>query len=109
MSVTALSAATRLNADLFAAASQHTESGHGKLTVAIDDCGTVVPHKIHGWPPPPPPPLSQVSQLGHYAGVDLPTPTNVADDWCGTVPHKFPFPPPPPPPWIEGANQLLTR
>ena len=106
MSITAV-AATRASADLFAAAST-AQSGatHGKaVTAAIDDCGTV-PHKFPGgWPPPPPPPFSE---LAHFAGVVLQTPSRFADDWCGTVPHKLPFPPPPPPPWVDGINQMLS-
>lgn len=98
MQISAASAAVRLNADLFAAASK-TESkpstGHGKL--AIDDCGSV-PLKFK-FPPPPPPPLGDV--LGGLAKSSF----QLDDDWCGTVPHKFPFPPPPAP-WTDIAAQL---
>jgi hypothetical protein len=103
MSIAAVSAASHIGAQLFAASS--APSAHGKQSLAaIDDCGTVVPHKIPGWPPPPP----ALSNLAHFAGVSLQTPTRSDDGWCGTVPHKFPsFPPPPPPPWVDGINQML--
>lgn len=98
---TALSAATQAHAALFAGSS----GAHNMLTTAIDDCGTVVPHKIPGGNPPPPPP---VLNLAHFAGVSLQAPVRADDGWCGTVPHKLPsFPPPPPPPWVEGINQML--
>jgi hypothetical protein len=104
-SVSAVSA-SRVNADLFAAASAPAESSsEGKLArIAIDDCGSV-PH-VFKFPPPPPPPEVVFER---FANVTLPTPTRVFDDWCGTVPHKLPFPPPPPPPFAEGMNQFVTR
>jgi hypothetical protein len=103
MSIPAFSAATHASTALFAAAS----AGHSMLTTAIDDCGTVVPHKIPGGNPPPPPPV--LSTLAHFAGVSLQAPTLSDDGWCGTVPHKLPsFPPPPPPPWVDGINQMLN-
>lgn len=102
MSISAL-AAVRSNAALFATAS---EQGHGKLgSVAIDDCGTPVPHKWPGGNPPPPPP---VFNLAHFAGVSLQTPVRADDDWCGTVPHRLPVPPPPPP-WVDGISQFLNN
>lgn len=97
MQISAASA-VRLNADLFAAASQpesKPSTGFGKL--AIDDCGSV-PIKFK-FPPPPPPPLGDV--LGGLATSSF----QLDDDWCGTVPHKFPFPPPPAP-WTDIASQL---
>jgi hypothetical protein len=108
MSITAVSAATRLSADLFAASSAHSGATLGKATtVAIDDCGTVVPHKIPGSPPPPPP---FTNTLTHFAGVDLAAPTMEDGGWCGTVPHKLPSlpPPPAPSPWLDGVNQFLS-
>lgn len=102
MSITAVSA-VRSNAALFTAAA---EQSHGKTgTIAIDDCGTPVPHKIPDKNPPPPPP---VFNLAHFAGVSLQVPVRADDGWCGTVPHKIPFPPPPPPPWVDGINQMLN-
>jgi hypothetical protein len=96
-------ATARLNADLFAAHADAAPS-HNVASTKIDDCGTVVPHKIPGFPPPPPPPFSE---LAHFAGAALQAPSRIADEWCGTVPHRFPFPPPPPAPWIDGINQSL--
>jgi hypothetical protein len=101
MLTTALSAASTAHAALFAEASAQS---HGKLgTVAIDDCGTVVPHTIPGKnPPPPPPPFL----LAHFAGATLQTAFDGDEPGCGNVPIKWPFPPPPPPlPFVNDLSQ----
>lgn len=108
MSITSVPAASFAHAALFAEASAHS---HGNLAkVAIDDCGTVVPHKFPGGnPPPPPPPFL----LAHFAGVSMPAAFSGDEPpGCGNEPHKFPlnfpFPPPPPLPGVDVARQLLN-
>ncbi len=105
INLTAVSAASLSHASLFTAASGGSASA--KLTTAIDDCGTLVPHKVPGGGNPPPPP--PFGELAHFAGVSLQAPTYDEGDWCGTVPHKLPGlgNPPPPPPWIDGINAML--
>jgi hypothetical protein len=102
MYATALSAATHANAALFAAASNGSASP--KLTTAIDDCGTVVPHRWPGGNPPPPPP---VNNLAHFAGATLQMAGDEEGPRCGNEPRKLPGFPPPPPPWVDAINAML--
>ena len=100
MPINAIPLASSVSAGLFANASAQ---GHGLLgNVAIDDCGTVVPHKIPGTNPPPPPPFQSV-QLAGVSSVAF------SEDGprCGNEPRKWPFPPPPPLPMVSDLTQTL--
>ena len=102
MSVSAVSLASTAHAALFAAASSQSHSN--RATVAIDDCGTVVPHKIPGSnPPPPPPPF----ELAHFAGAALQASFSDDGPRCGNEPRHWPFPPPPPLPFVSGLQQAI--
>jgi hypothetical protein len=92
------------HAALFAEAS--AQSHHNLGTVSIDDCGTVVPHKIPGGGnPPPPPPFGSVAQ---FAGNAMSVAFTEDGPRCGNEPRKWPFPPPPPLPLVGDFSQSIS-
>ena len=101
MSMSAVSLASTAHAALFAAAS--AQSHNNVATRSIDDCGTVVPHKIPGSNPPPPPP----SEFAQFAGVSLQASFSEDGPRCGNEPRHWPFPPPPPLPFVSDLQQAI--
>jgi|SRR5215471_17524430 len=103
MNLAAVSVASTAHAALFAEASA---SSHGSLAaVSIDDCGTVVPHKIPGTNPPPPPPFGGLAQFAGASSLSV----SFSEDGprCGNEPRKWPFPPPPPLPFVSDFSQAI--